>query len=225
MSADPPVTAANAAEFLEDAARHLSGPYRSDAESWGIPATYRALSLASPEAKRAMAAVLEGFLRSGDPDQARLALTVAGEVELAPGAYLAARERTDLAPEAAAELLTRFSIAVSRGQLPYRSEYRALLAAPDAAPMLGAVAAYDHGYFLAHLPELLGDDPDQAANRLWFGMREMCREELGALRDELLARRSGLAPALAQRLADLVADSLRSGRAGAASGPVRWRNG
>jgi hypothetical protein len=112
--------------------------------------------------------------------------------------------------------------AASGGTVAYSLAFRALVGQPGWESLLGAIIAFDHDWFLAELNDLLGTDPVQAANQLWWGVVDLNRAEADALKDELRQLEPRLGRAYVDALERCIDGEAQSGTYNGRTGPIRW---
>ncbi|HEY7958370.1 MAG TPA: hypothetical protein VII38_23885, partial [Polyangia bacterium] len=218
-----PVTADNLETLLRLCAEHLGGDYKPESESWGDGAAGRFMREAAgtslyDEAVR----VLCGFLTDGNPDQVKMAAGLIPAKLTSPSAIIAAMQRHDLDASTSRQLRAALGRTLSLDVRAYEPRFRSLVGQPGWESLMGAFLIADHEWIFDHLHAIFGEDPAEAANRLWFGVLGLNAAEAAALRDELDAHRAELGEACADALLDYLDDEIKSGTFKDRPGPVRW---
>jgi len=218
-----PVDADNLPGLLQLCADNMPGDYKPDAHTWGFGAASKFLDDAAgtPLYDQALQ-ILGDFLASGSSEAVDLAQGMLPPGRASVDQLRSAAARTDLDQELRRKLNSALSRALAWQPDKYDPSMRAHAGKPDWETLIGAMLVADHPWLMSHLTDVLGSDPDQAANQLWYGIQSLNEAEAHALRDEFAAASGELGAAYAQSLVDCVDGELKSGTFAGRGGGVRW---
>ena len=218
---DEVATADNLESLLRRCADNLPGDYKPDSQTWGGAAATQLLERLRGTPLEAEAnRIFERFMVEGSADEVRLAQNYVNPSLVAVDKIEAAMARTDLPPELQRQLMSALGRALAAQPSRFQARHRALLSRAGSDALVGAVIVADHAWFLAHLADVLGADPNGACNRLWFGLQALNSAEATLLRQELNARRVTLGDRYTSALVDTI-DGEAAALQGRAGGP-RW---
>ncbi|MSQ83736.1 MAG: hypothetical protein EXR77_12765, partial [Myxococcales bacterium] len=198
-----PLDASTIVEKLYECSRYPPDPMAPDSANWGhtrageIATAVRGTPLEQPYQQH-LAELFRGDVRSV---WLGAALARTGEVDAQLVAEAFSRVVTHCATvqwvdPATEDLLwtvrNLWARTIAAGALPYRVDYRAMMAQPWAADLVAAGLLHDHEYTLAELETLIGEGDDAVAK---FGMavrNHLSNSEAEAVRSILVGLQAGV---------------------------------
>ena len=208
-----PVTPDNLESLLRRCAENLPGDHKPDSHSWGVGACGELLKdLSGTPLHDSALDILESFLVHGDADEARLADLFFAPDRVSLGAVEAAFNRADLDAELHDRMRANLGMVLARKPALYTPKWRQEVRKSGWEYLLGAILVADHAWFLANVHALLGATATDAANTLYYGLKQLRQAEADELKKELDAQRAQLGDAyVSELIACIDGESYRPG--------------